>query len=106
MVQKKSADQMAKEVFSGARLAYRAFQAGRLLLGDVTVLAELMIEAGVEECMSEAVAESLWEAYEDTRDFEEAARNITRQRCSVCRCPGHNRRTCKGWMWENVGLGH
>ena len=91
------------KAFDYCYYGYKAVQAGRIACGDVTAFGELVAEAAGEEltaAMAEELASAFYDAYETTRDFKKAAKEVSKRKCSVCRCIGHNKRTCRGSLME------
>jgi hypothetical protein len=86
---------------------------GMALCGDVTAVVELIAEAAAEdvgeelaEKFAEDLAAQLNELCESGKDFNAAISEVSRRKCTTCRNPGHNKRTCSGWLIENLGMGH
>lgn len=98
----------SSQAFNYAYYGYKTFQAGRLACGDVSALAEIIVEASGEELsrdMAREMASSVWDAYGSSKDFKKACKEMSRRKCSSCGYIGHNKRTCKGWLRESI-FGH
>jgi hypothetical protein len=93
----------SSKAFDYCYYGYKAVQAGRIASGDVSALAEVMMEAAGEEIsasVAQELASSFYEAYSSTQDFKKAAKAVSKRKCSKCRCVGHNARTCRGALRE------
>ncbi len=92
-----------QKVYSWCYYGYKAYQLGRLASGDITVLAELIMEQAGEEITQEAAMElavQFFECFDSTNDYVEACKQVAARKCSTCGNAGHNRATCKRWVWE------